>query len=320
MRTMTRARRVMAVGVAVVVTVFGSGACVPVVPRVEFSHSTFEGFDVISYVPAEPVAIAYVFHGTNGSAAFAEKVETVDFLNELVARGYGFIATDSTLRTGNRRWNVTDPSLQTNPDLARLTRLHQHLVSTTPVTGSTPIVGMGMSNGARFVSLFGQTWDDAGYPVDGIAMVMGRIAAPVESSGGLTVPTYFVTAENDFTSPPGPIGADYLRTVDAGTPAALHVARETSLSAGRFLRIPGIDSAEAQAVFDTMVDAGIWNSSGERVVSIEEAVARGSSVTLPASVASQRAEITDQCAVVLAVHQMRGDIKVAVADFLDAHI
>ena len=315
MRVAGRVRIVAAVAVAVAASALVINACGPVTPSVTFTHSQFEGFDVISYVPAQPTAIAYVFHGSQGSANFAEKVETVDVLNELIGRGYGFVATESTERTGNKRWNVSNPSLQTNPDLARLTRLHQHLIDTTGVGASTPIVGIGMSNGSRFVTLFGQTWSDAGFPVKAIAPYMGRIAAPVEQSGGLTVPSFFVTAENDFTSPPGPIVVNYNDTAAAGTPAELRVAEERNLTNARFLRIPGIDGTEAQEIFDALVDAGIWNAAGERIVTIDEAVAMAANVDLPPSVNPQRAEIVNQCALVLAVHQMRADYKVPMADF-----
>ena len=47
-----------------------------VVPTVQWQSSTFEGFPVISYVPEHPKGMLYVFHGTNGSANFATKVET----------------------------------------------------------------------------------------------------------------------------------------------------------------------------------------------------------------------------------------------------
>jgi len=311
-------RRLSLVTVGIAAAALALGGCV-VVPSVPFSHSQFEGFNVISYVPDEPIGIVYVFHGTNGSASFAEKVETVDVLNALVDRGYGFVATESTERTGNRRWNVKNASLSTNPDLARLTRLHQHLVATTPVSATTPIMGLGISNGARFVSLFGQSWENAGYPVGAIAMYMGRIAAPVEAAGPLTVPTQFVTAENDFTSPPGPIIVDYAATQNAGTPAELRVGEEQNLSNLRFLRIPGIDGGEANAIVAALVNAGIWNGTGTRVVSIDAAVAKLATVALPPSTAAARAEIIDQCALILAVHQMRGDFRGPTADFFDQH-
>ncbi len=206
-----------------------TGCVTPVTPSVTFTHSTFEGFPVIAYVPDHPVAMIYLFHGTNGSADFAEKVETTAALNSFIARGYGFVSTSSTERTGDQRWDQGNPSLTTNADLARLVRLQAHLVATTPLESSTPLLGIGMSNGARFVTLWGQTWKDAGYPVAAIWASMGRIADPVTAAGGLSVPTVFTTAVNDFTSPPGPILASYAATVAEGTPAALYASQERNL-------------------------------------------------------------------------------------------
>ena len=173
-----------------------------VTPAVQWQRSTFEGFDVISYVPEHPRGIVYLFHGTGGSARFAEKVETTDVLNRLVARGYGFVSTSSTERTGDRRWNVADPSLTTNPDLARLTRLQAHIVATTPVEANTPLVGIGMSNGARFVTLWGQSGRNAGYPVKAIWASHGRTADPYEPRGQLTVPTVFSTSASGRNASP----------------------------------------------------------------------------------------------------------------------
>ena len=75
---------------------------------VPFQHATFEGLGHL--VRADhPRGIVYVFHGTGGSANFAEKIETTDVLNRLIARGYGFVSTSSTERTGNKRWNAPIP-------------------------------------------------------------------------------------------------------------------------------------------------------------------------------------------------------------------
>ena len=189
-----------------------------VTPSVPFQHSTFEGFPVISYVPEHPRGMVYVFHGSNGSANFAERLETVDVLNLLISKGYGFVSTSSTERTGDKRWNVFDASVQTNPDLARLARLQTSLVANTPLEANTPLVGIGMSNGARFVTLWGQAWKNAGYPVKAIWASHGNAAPSVEGAGKLTVPTVFSTAVNDFTVPPGQVIADYTTAHNAGTP------------------------------------------------------------------------------------------------------
>jgi hypothetical protein len=295
------------------------GCAGPVTPHATFSTWRFEGFDVVSYVPEDPTGLVYVFHGSHGSADFATKVETVDTLNELIDRGYGFVSTESTERTGNKRWNVFEPSLTTNPDLARLTRLHQHLVDATPVADSTPLVGIGMSNGARFVSLWGERWAAAGYPVASIAMYMGTIAPPVTRGGGLSVPTFFVVAEHDYTTPPAPIIAERDATAASGTPTELIVAREQPLSSARFLRIPGIDGPEAETTFQALVATGAWDSQGRRLAPIEQAVALAETAHLPATVLSEGNEIANQCALVLAIHQMRGDVRSSVGDFFDQH-
>ncbi|HMG45701.1 MAG TPA: hypothetical protein VK611_30510 [Acidimicrobiales bacterium] len=314
--------RVAAIGVALALAAMGLVGCsAEVTPHAPVSIWEFEGFEVVSSIPEHPVGLVYVFHGTNGSAQFANRMETVDTLNELTDRGYGFVSTESTERTGDQRWEVFDPSLTTNPDLARLARLQSSLVDTTGVEDTTPLVGIGMSNGARFVSLWGRTWADAGYPVAAIAMYMGRLAPPVVAGGGLDgLPTFFVAAANDFTVPPGGVVADHDTTAASGTPTELVVAQEQPLTSAQFLRIPGIDADEAQATFDAFVATGAWDGAGRRLVPIDQAVVLALGARLPDTVAPVASHVADQVALVLAVHQMRGDVKVPVADFFDSFL
>jgi hypothetical protein len=292
-----------------------------ITPAVQWQRSTFEGFEVISYVPDHPRGMVYLFHGTNGSARFAERVETTDVLNRLVAQGYGFVSTSSTERTGDQRWNAADPSLTTNPDLARLTRLQSHLVATTPIDATTPLVGVGMSNGARFVTLWGQAWKNAGYPVKAIWASHGRTATPFEAKGKLTVPTVFSTSENDFTVPPGPIIVNFSTARDAGTPTELYVTRETKLHAAPYQRIPGIDPNESVQIVAALIATGAWNSQGTRIEpNIQTAAARAASATLPASVRSDSAEIQSQTALQLAVHQFTAEYADRVIAFFGRYV
>jgi hypothetical protein len=299
----------------------GLAACVtPVKPSVAPTRSTFEGFEVISYVPEHPRAMIHLFHGSGGSADFATKVDTVDVLNRFVAKGYGYVATSSTERTSNRRWLQSDPSLTTNPDLARLVRLQAHLVATTPVEASTPLVGIGMSNGARFVTLWGETWKDAGYPVRAIWASHGRIAAPVSAPGALTVPTVFSTSVNDFTVPPGPIAAEYQATVQAGTPAAFFSSRERPLTAPTYLRIPGIDGDEATAIASALKATGVWDDRGTRIVAdIQAAVRQAQTAALPATVTAEGLgnDVVNETARILAVHQFTSEFAADVVTFVE---
>jgi hypothetical protein len=292
-----------------------------VTPSVQWQHSTFEGFDVISYVPEQPRGLVFLFHGTNGSANFAERVETTDVLNRLVARGYGFVSTSSTERTGDRRWDAANPSLTTNPDLARLLRLRTHLISTTPVEANTPLVGVGMSNGSRFVTLWGQSWKNAGYPVKAIWASHGRTAAPFDGAGELTVPTVFSTSENDFTVPPGGIVLNFATTRDSGTPTDIFVTRERRLSAPPYERIPGIDTNESKQIVQALIATGVWNAQGDRIEpDIEQAATRAGTVNLPSSVQGQASAIADETAWQLAVHQFTAEYAEPVIAFFDRFV
>jgi hypothetical protein len=292
-----------------------------VIPTVQWQHSTFEGFEVISYVPEHPKGMLYVFHGTNGSAAFAERVETTDVINRIVARGYGFVSTSSTERTGNKRWLVSDASLTTNPDLARLVRLQAHLVATTGLEASTPLVGIGMSNGARFVTNWGQAWKNAGYPVKAIWASHGTTAPPFDGPGELTAPTVFSTSEHDFTVPPGQVIQSYGTALNSGTATEFHISRERRLSSLQYERIPGIDSNEAKQIVAAMIATGAWNSQGDRIEpDIETAAAKAQSASLPASVQAQRNEIVNETALQMAVHQFTAEYAEQVIAFFTRYV
>jgi len=311
-------RAVASLAVVAVALVAGGCAITPVVP---FKHSTFEGFDVISYIPEHPRGIVYVFHGTNGSANFAEKLETTDVLNRLILRGYGFVSTSSTERTGDQRWNASDPSLTTNPDLARLARLQANLVATTPVDANTPIVGIGMSNGARFVTLWGQSWKDAGYPVKAIWASNGRTAQPYSGAGQLKVPVVFTTAVNDFTSPPNGVVASFVAAHNHGTPSEFYNAQERKLNAAQYERVPGVDPNEAKQIFFSLVASGVWDGQGNRIEPDPvAAAAKALAAQLPASVAPQRAAINDESFVILAVHQFSAEYAEQVIGFFDRFV
>jgi hypothetical protein len=301
----------------VVLTAF---ACQPVSPDEAWDQWEFEGFPVISFVPENPVGLVYFFHGSGGSAAFVTLVETTDTINELTSRGYGFVSTESTLRTGTKRWAVTDPSLSTNPDLARLERLQAAMIATTDVTPDTAILGVGMSNGARMVTLFGQSFADAGYPVVAIAPYAGRVADPVTSAGGLTVPSFFVINVNDQTVDNAAITTNYEATVANGTPALLTTKYEEPLLDLRFTRIPGIDEAEAELIRQTFEDTGVWDPAGVRVVDIEPAIDLLVDVDLPRSVRSDRGAIRSQVQALLGLHQFTSLHRVPLADFFDEQL
>ncbi len=290
-----------------------------VVPSYTSSTTTFEGFPVISSVPSNPAGIVFMFHGTGGSAAFATKLESVDMLNHLSAAGYGFVATESTDRT-SKQWNTSDLSLTTNPDLARLARLYASMKASRAITDHTPIYAIGMSRGAGFASVFAQAFKNAGYPVAAIAPSHGQIPLSVRASGGLTVPAYFALGANDQIVDNQQVVAQVNDLVAHGIPASNVIEPETNLSAARFLRVPGIDGTTANAIFSTIVKAGLWDSAGHRLVSIASAQAALPSLAYPPNVTpDQKQTLRDQVNVVLAVHEYSATYAPQTVAFFGAH-
>ena len=167
------------------------------------------------------------------------------------------------------------------------------------------------------VTLFGQSFADADYPVAAIASYGGRVAAPVAASGGLTVPAFFLINVNDLIVDNEQITAGYEATIANGTPALLITKYEEPLRAMRFTRIPTIDETEAEAIRQALEDTGVWNSAGDRVVDIERAIVLLLEVDLPASARAESGAIRGQVQAMLGLHQFTALHKVLLADFFD---
>jgi len=294
--------------------------CDPITPSVTFTDSVFQGFNVISYIPPNPVAIAFIFHGTGGSAAFARKINTVETLNELIERGYGFVSTESTDRSVLLRWDVSDLSITSNPDLARLAALQDDLISQGLIQASTPLVGIGMSNGSRFVTLWATAFTANGRPVAAITASMGTIAQPVLDQGGLTIPTVFLTAENDTTTDNPTIIQQFNDTQAAGVPTTFYQSLETPLTANRFLRIAGVDSPLAQDLFDAGVVTGVWNSTGQRIVPLSQVSGLLDTIVVPPAAIALSNDLQSETKAVLAIHQYTGRFSREIGDFFDSHL
>jgi hypothetical protein len=292
----------------------------PVTSRVVVTQGTFEGHTTYSYVPANPVGVVWLFHGSGGSADFATRIESTDVLNTLTARGYGFVATDSTQRTGDKRWDVDHTTSATNPDVARLERLQQHVVATTSAEPTTPLYGIGMSNGSSFVSVWAEALKRDGYPVKAVAKYLAGVPFVVKAGTGVTTPTQMVVAVNDTIVNPAKLRRDLADIQASGIDGRLDEIRERAVLAARLLRVPGITLAIADSVVGAIRSAGIIDGAGNRIVPVVDLVARLQAVTLPATVpATLRNDVSNEIAAMLALHQFNAEFKVQTADWFDAH-
>jgi dienelactone hydrolase len=297
----------------------GTVAACAVVPQYTPSTATFQGHPVISSIPANPRGIVYLFHGTGGDAGFAERLETVDMLNHLEAAGYGFVSTDSTDRT-TAQWDTSSLSLTANPDLARLAALHASLIASGRITATTPIEAIGMSRGAAFAAVFARAFHDAGYPVAAIAPSHGPIPASVRTTGGLPVPIFTALGANDPTIDDAQVVRQIAAVQAQGVPAQVTIEPETLLTSARFLRVDGVDVDTANAIYDALVDAGLWDRTGHRLVSIDavEAALPGIAASLPLT-ADERRGVDDEIEVLMAVHQYSATYASQTVAWFDAH-
>lgn len=311
----TKLVRSLVVSVLVVV----AAGCA-VVPSYTASETTFEGFPVISFVPAHPVGLVFVFHGTGGSADFATKLETVDMLNQLTKAGYGFVATESTNRD-TKQWNTSSLSLTANADLARLARLRSSLVTSGAITSTTPTFAIGMSRGAGFTSVFAQAFENAGYPVGAIAPSHGQIPLSVRTtSTGLTVPAFFALGANDPVVDNDNVIAQVANQKTRGILTECTIEPETDLTTARLLRVSGIDNAKANTIFSAFVGAGLWDADGHRLVSISEIESTLPTLANTANLTTdQKLAVQAEIGVVLATHQYSATYARQTVAFFDAH-
>jgi hypothetical protein len=243
----------------------------------------------------------------------------IDMLNHLVGGGYGFASTDSTNRS-SKQWDTASLSLTANADLARLSRHHASLVRSGKITSTTPIYAVGMSRGAGFASVFAQAFKNAGYPVAAIAPSHGQIPASVRTSGGLTLPALFALGANDQVVDNTQVVRQVAELQRRGVPAEVFIEPETNLQSSRFLRVPGLDGPTANRIFSTLVDAGLWDATGRRLVSIATIDSTLPTLTYPQSVTGdQKQMLFDEIHVVLAVHQYSATYATQTVTFFDAH-
>ena len=284
----------------------------------------FGGHPVLESIPAHPKGVVYMFHGSGGGVGFVARLETVDVLNTLVARGYGFVATDSTNRT-SKQWNVTDASLRTNPDLARLARLRQHVVATTSVSTVTPTYGIGMSNGAAFAALWAAVSERSEMPVGAVGLYMSAPRSVVFRTGGLRVPTFMVIGQNDTRTSPTHERADLQRIAASGTPTRLEEVQRRPLMASRYLRIPGVNSVVATSIVNAYRGARIIDAQGNLIVTLPRISKNGqdpftSKVTLPSSLSrAQQQDVQDETLATIGEHEFNAEFKVQNVDFFDGH-
>ncbi len=237
------------------------GPDVPVVLRPLPVEWAFQGFPVISYVPANPRGLYWYFHG--GETAISEilgREQTATMWNQMVDAGFAVVATQRTLEGAGMSWDAQDEDPGSNEDLRRVLDLWDELVDTTDVESDTPIVFTGFSDGSSMAASMGAWADDLGMTAAAVVLHNG-------AHGNLPdVPTQFHVGKFDSeTVVPaldGMVGA--LR--DKGVEVDKILYEDRIVLPESFLREPDWDLEKGQEVFDDLVASQMIDEQGARLI------------------------------------------------------
>ena len=232
---------------------------------VELTTQDIGGQRVDYYVPDDVQAMAWVFHGTNGSVETVQFVEWLELYELMLPHGFGLVMTSSQDRVA-MQWD-TYATGDDNPDWVYLQTVQEWLVDNTAVAADTPVVAIGFSNGGNFASLFPSLALPAGWDVRAFVGHNGGY-----QHGASSTPGFFVSSVNDEAGQTperlGPVAEECSQLAPIDCPHV--VVEEIALHPHRFAKLPYFTQDQSQIVFDDLVELDIVDADGGRLVDIED--------------------------------------------------
>jgi hypothetical protein len=166
----------------------------------------------------------------------------------------------------------------------------------------------------------------SGIPVDAVGLYMAGPTRAVDQPGGLRVPTFMVVGVNDTRTNPTKEKADLAEIAAAGVATELHEVEARAILPIRYLRVPGLSDADADAVVAAYRQAGVIDDAGALLVALPKISAGDDAadllpvVRLPAGLtADQRQAVGNETLATIGEHQFNAEFKVENVAFFDAH-
>lgn len=215
----------------------------------------------MAWVPEQPVAALWVFHGNGGDIGKLQQLEYLRVYNPLIADGYAILAKESLIRGNDAHWDYEKDSADKNPDMIALQALRAKLIDETGLEEETPMFGVGFSGGASFVGTWAELGRrDFGWDIRGIDCHNG--------SPGLlpAMDSMHNHAENDDANS---AEAGY-QDMEEAYPKRTHelaIHAEVPLDPLRMLSL-GYSEEDSIAVFGELVEMGLIDSDGVRIFDI----------------------------------------------------
>lgn len=283
-------------------------------PIVDYVNFQFQGRPIIAYIPENPRGIVWLFHGTSGSVAFANKIDTIATTNLLIPEGIGFACSQSFDQGPENTWDRAEPHTD-SVDATFMLDLHAYLVDSelpglAPLEADTPHYTIGFSAGGDMAGYFANVLLAEGHDV--------RAVAPHSSSGhvlsGVQLPMVFVFPENDDQGVSSLESAEPSREAQGLRTEFWQPPEIVPLPPDWWTRNPTVSLEVSEKTFNEMVRLGLIDEDGMRLVDVEDTEAALTQWEKDAQIASATLR-TEETRVGWALHRMNGYHAHEVRDF-----
>jgi hypothetical protein len=273
-------------------------------PVARWVREEFNGVKFVSFIPEDPVALLFVFHGTGGGGGgVVDTAEMTWLLNHMVEANVGFFAPDSI----NRADGLFDTGSNTssNPDWQFLTAARDNLVTTGLITADLPLFTLGFSAGGGFANYVGHAGLRAGWPVRG-ALFHNTLGRSNEFGDPPDVPCMWMAAEFDERVSYDGMESNYQEHLADGFADIWAPHFESRLYPTRFVRSGSLTENQSRDVWQLAVDNGYFDDRGHRLFGDDEIEAKVEEFTSSYDVYYPK-PVTAQLNVVLATHAVNGE-------------
>jgi pimeloyl-ACP methyl ester carboxylesterase len=207
--------------------------------------------DTIFVTPEAPQALAVFVHGLGEQACnWVDKVEESRVATAALERGFAWVAPDAA----DFAWDVNLDS----DEVSSIDALLADLEADERLPGGLPTLVVGHSNGGAFSQIYGTVSSrDVVLAVN--ANGWGTAALRADQS---PPPMLFITAENDTVVRSSVVLDAATTAASRGHSVQIELHQPSALNVDRFIRIPGVDEADAAALVAAFEDAGVLDRAG----------------------------------------------------------
>ena len=282
------------------------------------------------YFPATQKGVAFLLHGSNGSALnLVTNYEWIQTIKDLVAAGYGVVVTEaeevslnSDLNSnGSFQWKPSPIDSTTNVDLGNIKALRDTFYARGYTNASVPLYSIGMSNGAAFSSVLSYLYKFK----SGVSYCAQAYKIVFDMS---TIPYLFCMAKNDERSEVGAAGnADALTNsqglTSRGVCSKYFLHDRSPVYPERFARRSDISITTSTALFKELKNNN-WLDAKNNLKALSDSISKvflANTAVYPTYNSLnifQRDFVNGQIDVMFGGHQFYSDLNKTTIRFLDS--